>query len=201
MVRYVKVCPRDGHPNPEVAYVCEVCGEFLGAVPPQEEVAVEARVHEAASGRNAEDPAADDGSLREADGAQPVPTQPKGNPTRDEAPGALLYLENSFNGEVYQVRCNDMLGREDPDSPAKVRIRPVAGCPSIDEIHRRHCVFEFTDHQWWVTPLDQQEFGGRFTNTTNVNGRPVPRGQRHALHEGDVLRFSNSGVAFNVRIL
>jgi hypothetical protein len=200
MARYVKICPRDGHRNPETAHVCEVCGEFLGAIAPQEEVAAPEREPEVV-GDVDEIPAADGASQGEQAPTHPTPPQSGSRPTRAEAPGALLYLENSFSQEVYPVRCHDMLGREDPDSPAQVRIRPVAGCPSIEEIHRRHCVFEFDAQQWWLIPLDQQEFGGRFTNTTSVNARPVRCGQRHALHDGDVLRFSHSGVGFNVRIL
>lgn len=203
MARYVKDCPRDGHVNPEIAHVCEVCGEFLGGVAPREERLGESQEPASESSPSGLDqPSAVAGEpLPERAPPQPGPSRPEGHRTREEVPGALFYLESTFSGEVYPVPPRSMLGRDDPESLAQVRIRTVSGCPSIQEIHRRHCVFEFDNRKWWLVPLNQQEFGGRFTNTTSVNDRPVPPGQRHALNDGDVLRFSLSGTPFKVKIL
>lgn len=186
MARYLKLCPRCRHPNPENAFVCEVCDEFIGDVQPQE----------AALSQDA----ADSGPV-EGEG-EPSPSSPSHGETpsvtRQEPATTLLYLEMPATGDSYRIGHDDQLGQQHPDSPAEVQIQYTLHCDNIRQIHRQHCRFEFESGRWWLIPLDQRQFGRSFTNSTRLNDKRLAPGQRYPLSTGD--RLNLAGVDFLARV-
>lgn len=55
---------------------------------------------------------------------------------------------------------------------------------TFDNVSRTHAAINITDGRLFVEDLGS-------TNGTTINGRPAPRGTRHALADGDVLGFGN----------
>lgn len=181
MTEYIKDCPRCLHANPEEAFVCEACGEFLGAVQPRE---AEAPPPVEPVDDGIVPPASDSGETTRA--------------TRPQGGEALLYLEMLDTGDCYRIEHGNLLGQEYPGNPAQVQIGQLPNSDRIRLIHRRHCRFEFESERWWITPLDQRAFGSDFTNTTDLNERRLHPDRRHPLNDGDRLELA--GVVFTVRI-
>lgn len=172
-MRYVKVCPRCGAENDEMAEICQRDGEFLGMVPATPATPLRAEPPPPAPASPAgEVPAAE---TTRADGAEPV-----------------LYLENAGTGECHLLRPGWVVGQEHPESMAEVQLGER---PGIQFVHRRHCRFLHGDGMWEVEALEQPDY----TNPTLVNRRRVPVGARMALRNGDSLALS--GVQFTVRII
>lgn len=172
-MRYVKVCPRCGAENDEMAEICLRDGEFLGMVPATPAAPLRAEMPPAAPGVSADTAPA--GATARAAGADPV-----------------LYLENAATGECHLLRPGWVVGQEHPESTAEVRL---AERPGIQYVHRRHCQFLYGEGVWEVEALEQPDY----TNPTLVNRRRVPAGARMALRNGDSLALS--GVQFTVRII
>lgn len=183
MAKYVKVCPRCGHPNDELADACERDGEFLGMVPAtlgREESSVPDTV---------ETPPAEPA-------ASTAPTSSEGQTNvavtqRFDQPTQALYLETSV-GQTYEVRHGNVLGQAHPTSSAHIQL---ADLPGMNYVHRSHCLFEFRDNAWRVTAIAQPVY----TNPMFVNQKRLEPGQHAALRNGDRLILSN--VVLNVRII
>ncbi len=160
-MRYVKVCPRCGAENDEMAEICLRDGEFLGMVPATAAVAAPVAAVPAVA-------------VESAVAEEPAPVQ-GGDP--------VLYLENGATGECHLLRPGWVVGQEHPDSTAEVQLGER---PGIQYVHRRHCRVVYDDGLWEVEALQQQDY----TNPTLVNRRRVPAGGRMALRNGDTLALS-----------
>ncbi len=130
-MRYVKVCPRCGAENDEMAEICLRDGEFLGMVPAT--------------------PAA---PLR-PETAPPAPAAPAAETARAEGADPALYLENAATGECYLLRPGWVVGQEHPESVAEVQLGER---PGIQYVHRRHCRFLHGDGMWEVEALEQPDY-------------------------------------------
>lgn len=192
MAAYVKICPRCGHRNDELASICEKDGEFLGMVP--------------AAPAHAAPPEPVDTSTAQQLGPEEVA---RGGPERDAAetgagtgrhvvlspasmPGKALYLDVDASGQYYQVRDGWVVGQSHSSSPAEIQL---SGLPGINFVHRRHCAFEFADNEWRVKPLPQADY----TNPTFLNEKRLLTGKSFPLRNGDVLRCAS--VTLRVRII
>lgn len=175
MTKYVKICPRCGHQNDELAEACDQDGEFLGMVP---------------------------STLLRPEPLPPTPAAPAAAPKpasapqvavtqRFDTPTQLLYLETS-TGETVQIGHGQVLGQAHPSSSAHVQLHDL---PGLNYVHRSHCLFEFVDNAWRITAIAQPEY----TNPTFVNGKRIAPGEHAPLRNGDKLMLSN--VALSVRII
>ena len=160
-MRYVKVCPRCGAENDEMAEICLRDGEFLGMVPAT--------------------PAAP--ARAEAPLPAPASASPAAEPVRAGGVDPVLYLENAATGECHLLRPGWVVGQEHPESVAEVQLGER---PGIQFVHRRHCRFLHGEGVWEVEALEQPDY----TNPTLVNRRRVPAGARMALRNGDSLALS-----------
>ncbi len=184
-MKYVKICPRCGHQNGELAEVCDKDGEFLGMVP----------ATPAAPRPAAPEPAPAAAPAVQASPAAPVAPAPADPGTRAEsAPPApaILYLDCEDSGQCHAIRPGWIVGQSHPTSTAEAQL---AQTPGIQFVHRRHCRFDCEDGQWYVTPIPQADY----TNPTSVNNRRVAPGVRMPVRNGDRLMLA--GVGLTVRIL
>jgi hypothetical protein len=182
---YVKICPRCGHRNDELASACEKDGEFLGMVP-------------AIPAANAPIP-------------PPPPTpkpaaKPEAAPTinelespphacetaTDAVPGKALYLDVEGAAQYHQVRDGWVVGQAHPTSTAEIQL---SNLPGVNYVHRRHCIFEFRDGNWGVTTLLQPDY----TNPSFLNDKRITPGERVTVQNGDKLRFAS--VTLRIRII
>jgi pSer/pThr/pTyr-binding forkhead associated (FHA) protein len=85
---------------------------------------------------------------------------------------AWLWGEQGVAGEYLLGSRSVIIGR-DPGSDI------VLGDPTVS---REHARIEHRDGQWWLVPLGT-------TGRTWINGRRIAAGQRHAVRDGDRLRF------------
>ncbi len=170
MAKYVKVCPRCGRANDEFGEVCEADGEFLGMVP-----ATLAAAHESA-------PAESPGEAPSAAAAPAPEAQP--------APTPVLYLDAGAGGACFEIRDGWVVGQAHFTSTAEVQLTNL---PGLQYVHRRHCLFEYSDDGWHVMAIAQPAY----TNPTLVNDQTVRPGERVAVHNGD--RVTLSATTFSVR--
>ena len=101
-----------------------------------------------------------------------------------------IYLEHSELAGPIEVRSGQDVGQAHPTSNAQVQL---SGIPNIQFISRSHCRFELTSDQWFVTAI------ATATNVTYVNEKPVVKGTRVPIRNGDVVTMAN--VSFRVRIM
>ncbi|MBW7866145.1 MAG: FHA domain-containing protein [Candidatus Hydrogenedens sp.] len=144
-MRYVKVCPRCGAENDEMAEVCARDNEFLGMVP-----ATPAR------------PPA------------PPPAQASPAPAAAAAPrsaGPVLYLDCAGSDECLAVRPGWVMGQEYPGSTAELQLSPR---PGVQFVHRRHCRFHYDNGLWEVEALAQPEYTNP-TRVNRVDAAPGAR--------------------------
>ncbi|OSM00338.1 FHA domain-containing protein [Magnetofaba australis] len=205
-MRYIKICPKCGHENPEEADLCEVDAEFLGAVPPTSAPDRPPPEPEAESAAAAPPSVAAEASPSAPVDAPPVVvaasdpapqlSSASGVTTRFE-PRPDLILELLESGERYTVRDGWIVGQEHDSRAAHIRL-PLS-LPGVKHVHRNHCRFVYEADQWRVTAIDQALFGGAFTNPTFVNNDKAAPGATLPLSNGDKLTLS--GVTLHVRIL
>lgn len=187
MSGYIKVCPRCGHRNDELASMCERDGEFLGMVP---------AIPRASAG-----PMPTDTAPGTAPGPEPILSDEEqaaqGAHSVILAPGAAvpakaLYLDVESAGQCFPVRDGWSIGQSHPSGTAEIQL---ADMPGTQYVHRRHCTFDFIENQWRVRPLPQPDY----TNPTFLNDRKLAVGQVFPLHNGDTLRLA--GISVRVRIV
>lgn len=178
MAAYVKICPRCGHRNDELASACERDAEFLGMVPaiPVHEAPPEPALE--APPPAAETPAPEAVAAPEAE-AEPLPPH-------------ALYLDLEETAQYFAIRDGWVVGQAHPSSTAEVQLSGVEG---VNYVHRRHCAFEYRDGRWHVRPLAQPDY----TNPTFLNDKRVAPGESATLRNGDRLRLSN--VTLRIRIV
>jgi len=178
---YIKICPRCGHRNDELASACEKDGEFLGMVP--------------AIPAGAAPPLANnDAPLQNVTAAPPAPTAPA-KPAAETAaalPSKALYLDVEGAAQYYQIRNGYVVGQAHHTSTADIQL---ANLPGVNFVHRRHCVFEFRDNEWTVTTLSQPDY----TNPSFLNEVRIAPGERVTINNGDKLRFAS--VTLRIRII
>ena len=196
-MRYVKVCPRCGYKNDELAEACEKDGEFLGMTPATADTAPPAQpaANPAVTPPIRECPAPSaPAPAAPAPAAPAVPARPAPATVtqRFAEPTALLYLDMPATGQCHEIRDGWTVGQAHPTSPAQVQLSNI---PGANYIHRNHCRFDFREGRWQVTALPQPEY----TNPTFVNQQRLTAGQTTLLRNGDRLTLAN--VVLNVRII
>lgn len=119
-------------------------------------------------------------------------------PQRSRSPDKthVLYLEASGGTPTFTIYHNTVLGQHHKSNTADVQIEGITGSQFI---HRQHCRFEYDNGQWYITALDQRQFGHKFTNPTFINEKKIPTEQRTELHHG--YRLTLSGILFRIKIV
>jgi len=192
MLKYVKVCPRCGHENPEDAFNCSICNHSLimePAVP--------------ASGQTSglkEEPLHPSPTWKEP-GIQNAPVvtekqappqeQTQHYPVTRRYPQSNFFLELPGTSRQYEVNDGYILGQEHPTNNAQIQLSGIEG---VNFIHRQHCRFEFSSGEWYVTPLPQADF----TNPTTLNLQRLQTGQKYKIMNGDRLTLCR--ITFYIRI-
>lgn len=192
MLEYVKVCPKCGHINPESAGdICgrEGCDEFLGLVAAVSLASVQMPL----------DPPVPPNPSPPKTAEDPVQV-PKSQVQEKSVPFTNrfvnpppLYLEMPGTSTTYEIHPDFIVGQSHPTSTAHVQLSGIQG---VNYVHRRHCIFECTDGQWFITAIRQEE---HFTNPTYLNQLIIEPGQRYPLHNGD--RLTLAVITLNVRLL
>ncbi len=182
MARYVKICPRCGHQNDELAEVCEEDSEFLGMVP----ASIARETPESAAPQAPDEPPRNTPAPSSNTSLVDVAVT-----QRFEQPSIVLYIETS-DGKTYEVRHGNVLGQAHPSSAAHIQLEAL---PDLNYVHRSHCLFEFLDDAWRVRAIAQADY----TNPTFVNRTRLEPGQCAVLHNGDKLTLSS--VVLSVRII
>jgi len=214
-MRYIKICPRCGKENDELADSCSYDGEFLGMVPatpapdskpdetpakgPGEVPHVKKQNKRFAPGgpTAAVNTRVDQQRRKEAERRAALESEECGVPTPEPEPEApleplkTLYLESGA-GQVFEVREGYVVGQTHPSSCAQIQL---ADLPGIGYVHRNHCSFSFQDDAWRVTAIQQPGY----TNPTMLNHKRIGPGESKPLHNGD--RLTLSGVTLNIRII
>lgn len=187
---YVKICPRCGHCNDELASACDKDGEFLGMVP----------AIPASSAPRPVEPAAKPEPKPEPE--RPA-LAPDAMPDSAEAPiepatvtaatlGKTLYLDVEGAAQYYQVRDGWVVGQAHPTSTAEIQL---SNLPGVNYVHRRHCMFEYADGGWRVKTLLQPDY----TNPSFLNDQRITPGESVKIQNGDKLRFAS--VTLRIRIM
>ena len=173
MVKYVKICPRCGRANDELADACERDGEFLGMVPatPEEKPSPPSAPH--------------------AERTEDTPPVCNVQMVQIGRPTALLFLDLPALGRSYEVRDGWILGQAHGTSTAEIQLE---GAQGLNFVHRNHCRFSLREDGWYVTPLAQPSY----TNPTLLNQRKIAPGESAKLRNGDRLSLSN--VVLTVRL-
>jgi hypothetical protein len=180
MSRFVKICSKCRHANPEFENICGRCGHFIG---------METPVIAAPPSPPAPQPPAPESAV-------PAP------PRRDAATltamprPAVLYLQVLGTHQVFELRDGWTIGQAHASNNAELQLHDL---PGLSYVHRQHCRFEHNGETWLVRAIDQKQHGREFTNPTRVNQVNVEAGHTHPLHNGDELTLAK--LSFVVRIL
>lgn len=186
MSKFVKVCPKCGHQNPEYENACLVCTYFIGMETPVPESA-------AVEGEDTAKPAADQEQHSSADKTAAVTATPALEAALAGQPS--LYLQVLGSDRIFEVRDGWTVGQSHATSTADLQLRDL---PGISYVHRNHCRFTFVNGNWQVTPTDQVQFGRDFTNPTAVNQTRVNPGEAQAINNGDQLSLGTLKVVVRI---
>jgi hypothetical protein len=183
---YIKICPSCHHKNPEFDYNCQRCKYFLGDVEPVTEQ--EADTAEEKPREQEPESTTSSGGIPEQE--ETFQGKPAGGHRTTDRYVSQPMLSIEYAGRSYPVESGSVMGKADATSTAELQI---PGLPTY--IHRRHCCFDFTDNQWQVTAIENEEY----TNPTKLNGSKIPPNQHRALQNGDRLTLCD--ITFQVRII
>ncbi len=184
MSKFVKVCPKCGHRNPEYENACLVCTCFIGMETP---VPAPAPVEDTAQ------PDADQMQQTSVEAAAAVTAAPPVAAASAVQPS--LYLQVLGSDRIFEVRDGWTVGQSHASSTADLQLRDL---PGISYVHRNHCRFTFENGSWQVTPTDQGQFGRDFTNPTAVNQTRVSPGEALAINNGDQLSLGTLKVVVRI---
>ncbi len=186
MSKFIKVCPKCGHQNPEYENACLVCTYFIGMETPLP----------------APPPVEDNDNTRPDTGQVQRPSADEGTRTTTAAPAEAssvvqptLYLQVLGSDRIFEVRDGWTVGQSHASSTADLQLRDL---PGISYVHRNHCRFTFENGSWQVTPTDQGQFGRDFTNPTAVNQTRVSPGDALAINNGDQLSLGTLKVVVRI---
>lgn len=104
----------------------------------------------------------------------------------------IIYLDLVGTTNTYEIQNGWILGRSDPESRANIQLSNIYG---VNFIHRRHCLFDYCNGQWFITALVNKPF----TNSSFVNQTKLEPGQRYPIKNGDKLTLSK--LTLNIRIV
>lgn len=173
MTKFVKVCPKCSHHNPEYENICGQCQHFIG---------MEAPVKASSSPQLPETP--------------PPSPLPQSNTSASTETTTSFYLESADGTQIYTIKSGWTIGQAHPSSQAEIQVGQLEGCQFI---HRQHCRFTFKNEQWYLTAIDQKPLGREFTNPTVINQKPLNPGKSRPIKNGDKVELSN--VVFYVRMV
>lgn len=123
---FVRLCPRCGHANSELADQCEKDGEYIGG---------EASVPRREAGPT-------DPCTVSTQAAAPLAAAP---------PGGVLYLEFAGSDHrVWPVASGQVVGKDSPTGHADVRLMEL---PELEYLSREQCRFEAEGDRWFVVHL------------------------------------------------
>ena len=185
MSRFIKICPKCGHHNPEYENTCVLCADFVGMETP---VVAPSAATESADTR------VEGAEIQTAD--QVPPSRQTAPQTVPAPPQATLYLQVLGDDQIFEVRDGWTVGQSHASSTADLQLRDL---PGIHYLHRMHCRFSCANGEWQVTPIDQRQFGRDFTNPTAVNQTTLTPGEAHCIDNGDQLSLAS--LKFVVRII
>ena len=184
MSKFIKICPKCGHHNPEYENACAECADFIGMETP---IPAQSSVSDSIQA------GADDRELLSAEQAQL--TDLTASQTGPAPLTPTLYLQVLGADQVLEVRDGWTVGQSHASSTADLPLRDL---PGVNYLHRNHCRFSCLNGDWQVTPTDQRQFGRDFTNPTALNNTTLTPGEAHRIQNGDQLSLANLKVVVRI---